>query len=55
MPQPHTRRVFDAAASPVKDFRVIRSARHCYVGQPRLILVAIDVTLEWLAARGLYE
>jgi alpha-beta hydrolase superfamily lysophospholipase len=55
VPQPHTRRVFDAAASGDKAFRVIEGATHYYVGQPERMHEAIDVTLEWLAARGLYE
>jgi alpha-beta hydrolase superfamily lysophospholipase len=55
VPQPHTRRVFDAAASEDKELRVIQGATHYYVGQPELMHEAIDVTLEWLAARGLYE
>ena len=54
VPQPHTRRVFEAAASADKDFRVIRGATHYYVGQPELMHQAIDMTFEWLAARGLY-
>jgi len=55
VPQPHTRRVFDAAASVDKDFRVIQGATHYYVGQPELMHQAIDITFEWLAARGLYD
>ena len=55
VPQPHTRRVFDAAASADKDFRVIEGATHYYVGQPDLMHRAIDMTFEWLAARGLYD
>ena len=55
VPQPHTRRVFDAAASADKDFRVVEGATHYYVGQPELMHRAIDLTLDWLAARGLYE
>jgi dienelactone hydrolase len=55
VPQPHTRRVFDASASADKDFRVIEGATHYYVGQPELMHQAIDITLEWLAARGLYD
>ena len=55
VPQPHTRRVYEAAASGDKDFRVIEGATHYYVGQPELMHRAIDLTFEWLGARGLYE
>lgn len=55
VPQPHTRRIFDAAASEDKAFHIIRGATHYYVGQPELMQQAIDLTLEWLGARGLYE
>lgn len=55
VPQPHTRRIFDAAASEDKAFHVIQGATHYYVGQRELMDRAIDITLEWLAARRLYE
>lgn len=55
VPQPHTRRVFDACASADKSFRVIAGATHYYVGQPELLQQAIDVSLRWLAERGLFE
>jgi hypothetical protein len=55
VPQPHTRRVYDAAASADKAFRVIVGATHYYVGQSDLMHRAIDITFEWLAARGLYD
>ena len=55
VPQPHTRRIFAAAASADKAFHVIPGATHYYVGQPELMHQAIDTTLEWLAARRLYE
>jgi dienelactone hydrolase len=54
VPQPHTRRVFDASASPDKTFRVIEGATHYYVGQPELMNQAMDITFEWLGERGLY-
>ena len=49
VPQPHTRHVFDAAASRDKELRVLRGATHYCVGQPELMHQAIDLTLEWLA------
>jgi alpha-beta hydrolase superfamily lysophospholipase len=54
VPQPHTRRVFDACAGTDKDFRVVKGATHYYLGQPELMHQAIDITLDWLGARGLY-
>lgn len=55
VPQPHTRRIFEAAASRDKTFRVIPDATHYYVGQPDLMHQALDTTFEWLAARQLYD
>jgi hypothetical protein len=55
VPQPHTRRIFDAAGSADKSFHVIPGATHYYVGQPELLQSAIDVTLAWLGARRLFE
>ncbi len=55
VPQPHTRRVFDASASADKEFHVIKGATHYYVGQPELLQQAVDLTLGWLGERGLYE
>lgn len=55
VPQPHTRRVFDASASADKEFHIVRGATHYYVGQPELLQQAVDLTLEWLGERGLYE
>jgi alpha-beta hydrolase superfamily lysophospholipase len=54
VPQPHTRRIFDATASADKAFCVIKGATHYYVGQPELMESAIDLTLEWLAERKLF-
>lgn len=55
VPQPHTRRIFDAAASADKAFHVIRGATHYYVGQPELMHQAVDLTLDWLQARKLVD
>lgn len=55
VPQPHTRRIFEAAATTDKAFHLVRGATHYYVGQPELMHEAIDTTFEWLAARRLYE
>ena len=55
VPQPHTPRIFAAAGSTDKTFHVVRGATHYYVGQPELMYEAVDVTLQWLSARGLYD
>ncbi|MFO1412664.1 MAG: alpha/beta hydrolase [Burkholderiales bacterium] len=55
VPQPHTRRIFDACASGDKEFHVIQGATHYYVGQPELLQQAVDLTLAWLGERRLFE
>jgi len=55
VPQPHTGRVFAAAASVDKSFHVIKGATHYYVGQPELMQSTIDLTLAWLGVRGLFD
>lgn len=55
VPQPHTPRIFAAAQMSDKSFHVIKGATHYYVGQPELAQEAIDITLDWLGQRGLYE
>src|SRR3546814_5898665 len=34
VPQPHARRIFDAASSPDKTFKIMKGATHYYAGQP---------------------
>jgi pimeloyl-ACP methyl ester carboxylesterase len=53
VPQPHTRRIFDAAASRDKTFHVIKGATHYYQGQPQLLKEAVDTCLGWMDARRL--
>lgn len=53
VPQPHTRRVFDAAGSADKTFELIRGATHYYVGQPALLAQAVTLCHDWMRARGL--
>jgi dienelactone hydrolase len=55
VPQPHTRRIHDAAGSADKSFAIIRGATHYYVGQPELLQEAIDLCVEWMRARLLLE
>lgn len=53
VPQPHPRRIFDAAASTDKEFVRIEGATHYYAGQPELLADATQTTLLWLAKRQL--
>ncbi len=55
VPQPHPRRLFDAAAATDKTFRVIQGATHYYAGQPELLAEATALILDWLAERGLFQ
>lgn len=55
VPQPHTQRVFDAAASRDKTMTVLRGATHYFVGQPELLAQAVDLCAGWMAERGLAE
>ncbi|MSQ70823.1 MAG: alpha/beta hydrolase [Betaproteobacteria bacterium] len=53
VPQPHTRRIFDAAGSKDKTFLAIKKATHYYVGQPELLQQAVDTCMDWMASRKL--
>lgn len=55
VPQPHPARLFEAAASPDKTFRVIKGATHYYAGQPELLAQAVAEIRGWLTERGLLE
>jgi pimeloyl-ACP methyl ester carboxylesterase len=55
VPQSHVGRLYRAAASKDKQFTAIAGATHYYVGQPELLAQAVDLTVEWLAQRGLFE
>ncbi len=53
VPQPHSRRLFDAGGSSDKQFVEIKGATHYYAGQPKLLAEAALLARDWLAARGL--
>lgn len=55
VPQPHTRSVFEAAASPDKHFVTIEGATHYYAGQPDKLEKVTRISLDWLRDRGLGE
>jgi hypothetical protein len=53
VPQPHARRIFDAAASRDKTFEVMKGATHYYAGQPDHLRTVTELTMSWLAVRKL--
>ena len=53
VPQPHTKRIFDAAASRDKTKHLIKGANHYFVGQPALLAQAVSLCLEWMEDRNL--
>jgi dienelactone hydrolase len=55
VPQPHTGRVYAAAASKDKTMKVIKGATHYYQGQPELLREAVSLTLNWLRERKLLD
>ena len=55
VPQPHTRAIFEAAASADKEHHVIEGATHYYLNQPEQMAEAIDLTIAWLRKRNLLE
>lgn len=55
VPEPHTRRIFQAAASRDKEMTVIKGANHYFVGQPELLREAVTVCRAWLAGRNLID
>ena len=55
VPQPHTGRVYAAAASKDKIMKVIKGATHYYQQQPELLKQALDTTLAWGRERKLLD
>ncbi len=55
VPQPHTQRIFDAAASADKTKAVIQGGNHYFVGQPELLQQAVDLCQTWLRERHLVD
>lgn len=53
VPQPHARRLFDAAGSADKEFHLIAGATHFYAGQPALMREAALLTQRFLQTRSL--
>lgn len=55
VPEPHTRRIFQAAASKDKQMAVIKGANHYFVGQPELLQQAVSLCRTWLAQRNFID
>ena len=53
VPQPHTRRIYDAAASTDKTMLCIKGASHYFAGQPELLALAAQHCIDWLEQRRL--
>jgi pimeloyl-ACP methyl ester carboxylesterase len=54
-PQAHMHEVFAACASPDKQYVNVKGANHYYAGQPELLDIASEATLNFLRARGLLD
>ena len=55
VPQPHTRRFFDACASTDKTIHVVDGANHYYAGQGAMLQDIVVMTANWLRERNLLE
>jgi len=55
VPQPHTGKIYKAAASKDKTMKVIKGATHYYLGQPELLKEAISTTMNWMRERKLLD
>ncbi len=53
VPQPHTRRIFDACASPDKTMHCLKGANHYFVGQPELLALAARTCIDWMQDKRL--
>ncbi len=53
VPQPHVRRIHDAAASRDKAFHAIKGATHYYQGQPGQLAQAVELCARWLREQQL--
>lgn len=55
VPQPHTPRIYAAAASADKTYEVIKGATHYYAGQPEHLNQALETCIGWLESRRLID
>lgn len=55
VPQPHTQRIYEAAASKDKTMACLKGATHYFVGQPELLDQAARMCIEWMQERRLLD
>ncbi|MDB5715453.1 MAG: hypothetical protein JWO15_2850 [Sphingomonadales bacterium] len=55
VPQPHARKIFEAATTSDKTFKVMAGATHYYAGQPEHLREVTALTQDWLLKRDLIE
>jgi alpha-beta hydrolase superfamily lysophospholipase len=55
VPQPHTHKIYAAAASKDKTMKAIKGATHYYQGQPELLKQAVEINLGWMRERKLLD
>jgi len=55
VPQPHTRRIFEACASKDKTMECIQGATHYFSGQPELLDQAARLCIGWMQERRLLD
>lgn len=55
VPQPHTRRIFEASASQDKTMQCLKGATHYFVGQPELLDQAARMCIAWMQDRQMLE
>ncbi|MCW5772549.1 MAG: alpha/beta fold hydrolase [Rhodospirillaceae bacterium] len=55
VPQPHTHKIYEAAASKDKTMKLIKGATHYYQGQPELLKEAVNINLTWMRERNLLD
>ncbi len=55
VPQPHTRRIFEACASQDKTMHCIKGATHYFSGQPELLDQAARLCISWMQERRLLD
>lgn len=55
VPQPHTRRIYEACASRDKAMVCIKGATHYFVGQPELLDQAARLCIDWMQEKRLLD
>ncbi len=55
VPQPHTRLLHEAAASPDKTMELVEGATHYYQGQPQLLDRAVELCVGWMRRHKLLD